>query len=121
MLLYFSLTGILLSIIFLYFNARRYASSIYVGVFFFLLSLYGITQYAILYSKSVFFVAVSFTNSVFLLYLIGPMLYMMLSEHSFSVCKTQLPVIDPLVILAVQLDLILRGLLAAPQTTKTTE
>jgi AcrR family transcriptional regulator len=53
--------------------------------------------------------------------LIGPMLYMMLSEHSFSVCKTQLPVIDPLVILAVQLDLILRGLLAAPQTTKTTD
>lgn len=48
--------------------------------------------------------------------LIGPMLHMILYEHSFGACKMHGPAIDPPAVLAVQLDLMLRGLLAqAPQ------
>lgn len=75
MLLYLSITGIALSLILLYFNARRYKSSIYLGIFFFLISLYGINQYALLYSDSIVFVALLYSNVTFLHYLIGPMLY----------------------------------------------
>jgi AcrR family transcriptional regulator len=52
--------------------------------------------------------------------LIGPMLHLMLAEHSFGACKLQpdLPP-DPRAVLATQLDLMLRGLLAAPPNPKT--
>lgn len=46
--------------------------------------------------------------------LIGPMLHMILYEHSFGACKMHGPLIDPPAVLAVQLDLMLRGLLAPP-------
>ena len=76
MLPYLSIIGILLSIILLYFNARKYSSAIYLGAFFLLVSLYGFNQYAVLYSKSVFLVSIVFLNIGFLSYLIGPMLYL---------------------------------------------
>jgi len=53
MLLYLSITGIVLALILLYFNASRYKSSIYIGVFFFVISLNGLNQFALLYSKTV--------------------------------------------------------------------
>jgi AraC-like DNA-binding protein len=75
MLLPLSVLGIFLSVILMYFNARKYASSIYLGGFFFLVSLYGFIQYTLLYSKSVFLVSVVFIHVGFPTYLAGPMLY----------------------------------------------
>ncbi len=75
MILFLSLTGILLSAILLYYNARENTSSIYLGLFFLFISLYTFIQYVVLYSKSVFLVSVVFLNVGFLSYLIGPMLY----------------------------------------------
>ncbi|MDO9257517.1 MAG: helix-turn-helix domain-containing protein [Bacteroidales bacterium] len=75
MLLYLSLVGIFLSVLLLYFNARRNASTVYLGIFFLLVSLYGINQYILLESGSVFLISILATNITFLHYLIGPMLY----------------------------------------------
>ena len=76
MLLSLSVIGIFLSVILLYFNARKYPSSIYLGAFFLLISLYGFIQYAIFYSKSVGLVSIVFVNIGFLTYLTGPALYL---------------------------------------------
>jgi len=78
MLLSLSLLGIFLSLILLYFNAREYRSSLYLGLFFFFLSLYGFYQYILLYSKSVTLISLFLFNlslSSSPVYLIGPMLY----------------------------------------------
>ena len=75
MLKYLSITGLLLSGILLYFKGLKFRSTLYLGLFFLTISLYGINQYVLLYSKSVFLVSVVATNFTFLLYLIGPMLY----------------------------------------------
>ncbi len=75
MLLFLSITGIILSIILLYFNARKYASSIYLGSFFLLVSLYGLILYALIYSGSLTLIAIAYVNPTFLTYLIGPMIY----------------------------------------------
>jgi AraC-like DNA-binding protein len=75
MLLFLSLTGIFLSTILLLFNARKYSSSIYLGLFFFLVSIYGLIQYVLVFSKTPLLVALVFIHPVFLTYLIGPMLY----------------------------------------------
>ncbi|MCF8398303.1 MAG: helix-turn-helix transcriptional regulator [Bacteroidales bacterium] len=76
MLLSLSIIGIVLSAILLFFNARRIASSIYLGAFFFLVSLYCFIEYSVIYSKSVPLAAVIFINVGFLSYLTGPMLYL---------------------------------------------
>ncbi len=76
MLLSLSVIGIFLSVILLYFNARKYPSSIYLGAFFLLISLYGFIQYSIFYSKSVSLVSIVFVNIGFLSYLTGPALYL---------------------------------------------
>ena len=75
MLLFLSLIGIFLSLILLYFNARKYRSSIYLGAFFLTVSLYGFNQWVLLYSDSVLMVSLVYTHITFLFYLIGPMLY----------------------------------------------
>lgn len=75
MILPLSIAGLILSIILLYFNARRYRSAIYLGVFFFLVSLYNFVQYILLYSKSVTPVAVVFLHFGPVAFLIGPALY----------------------------------------------
>ena len=75
MLLSLSITGIFLSAILLCFPGRRFASAIYLGVFFMLISLYGFHEYLVLYSKSVFLLSIIYNNTIFLYYLIGPMLY----------------------------------------------
>jgi len=75
MLLYLSLIGIFLSVLLLYFNARRNTSTVYLGFFFLLVSLYGINQHILLQSGSVFLISIFATNITFLHYLTGPMLY----------------------------------------------
>jgi AraC-like DNA-binding protein len=78
MLLFSSILGIFLSLILLYFNARKNRSTIYLGLFFLLISLYGFYQYVLLYSKSVFLIEillVGFSIVFPVLYLIGPMLF----------------------------------------------
>ena len=79
MLPFLSLLGIFLSVILLLFNGRKFTSSIYLGLFFLLLSLYGGYQYVLLYSKSAKLMGLllfnlSFTTSP--VYLIGPMIYL---------------------------------------------
>ncbi len=75
MILSLTMLGIFLSVILLYFNARNYTSSIYLGLFFLLISIYNFIQYVMLESKSVFWVSIVYLNIIFLTYLIGPMLY----------------------------------------------
>jgi AraC-like DNA-binding protein len=75
MLLYLSITGIVLSLILLFYNAGKFRSTIYLGLFFMTVSLYGFNQYVILYSKSVPLVALIVTNISFLFFLPGPFLY----------------------------------------------
>lgn len=78
MLLFLSILGILLSVILLYFNARNYRSSRYLGLFFLFASLYSLFQYILLYSKSVTLISLFLFNLSLVtspVYLIGPMLY----------------------------------------------
>lgn len=75
MLIYLSVTGIIFSAVLLYFNAMKYKSVIYLGLFFLSVSLYGINLYTLLYSRSVFLISLIITNISFTAYLIGPMLY----------------------------------------------
>lgn len=64
-----------LSIVLLYFNIRRYNSSIYLSVFIFLISMYAANQYVVIYSKSEFWISLIYTNFTFLSYLIGPVCF----------------------------------------------
>lgn len=78
MLAFLSLSGIFLSIILLYFHARKYGSSIYLALFFLFISLYGLYQYILLYSGSVTYITlfqVVLSLACSPPYLIGPMLY----------------------------------------------
>ena len=75
MLVYLSVTGIILSIILLLFNGWKFRSSIFLSFFFLAVSMYVINEYAVLYSKSVFFVSLITVNITFASYLIGPMLF----------------------------------------------
>lgn len=78
MLLFLSILGVFISVILLYFNARSNGSTIYLGVFFLLISLYGFYQYVLLYSKSVLLVEILLLGFIIvfpLVYLMGPMLY----------------------------------------------
>lgn len=75
MLLFSTTTGIFLSLILLSFNVRKYHATIYLGIFFFLVSLYGLAVYAFLYSESVLLVSILYYNINWLSFLIGPMLY----------------------------------------------
>jgi AraC-like DNA-binding protein len=72
----FAIIGIFLSILLLYFNARRFHSSIYLSMFFFLLSIYILVEYSVMYSKSVLLVSIFYLNFAFLFYLIGPAFYL---------------------------------------------
>jgi AraC-like DNA-binding protein len=78
MLLFFSILGVFLSVILLSFNARKNTSTLYLGSFFFLLSLYVLCQWGLLYSKSDIFVTgllAIFALIFSPLYLTGPMLF----------------------------------------------
>lgn len=75
MLLFSSITGILLSLILLSFTVRKYKATIYLSLFFLLISLYGIAVYALMYSKSVTLVSIFYFNISFLAFIVGPLLY----------------------------------------------
>jgi len=78
MLLFFSVLGIFLSLILLYFNSGKNRSTVYLGAFFFLVSLYGFYQYVLLYSKSVVLIEILLAGYAIVfppLFLIGPLLY----------------------------------------------
>jgi AraC-like DNA-binding protein len=75
MLLFLSITGVFLSVLLLFFNARKFPSAIYLGAYFFLIGLYGFIEYALIYSGSVWLVSVAYIHFSFLVYLIGPLLY----------------------------------------------
>lgn len=75
MQLFLSLSGIILSAILLYFNARNNKSTIYLGIFFLLAGLYSFSFYALLNSGSVTLATVVLVNSGVIPYLIGPSLY----------------------------------------------
>ncbi len=76
MLLYVSLFGIFLSLLLLYYNAKNYHNIIYLGIYFFLVSLYGVNQYVIMWSESVFWISIFQTNFTCFYYLIGPLSYL---------------------------------------------
>ena len=75
MLLYLSITGIVLSAILFYFNVRNFPSVVFLALFFFTMSLNGLIQYALLYSDSVVAIGVLYVNFSFAPFLTGPMLY----------------------------------------------
>lgn len=76
MLPFLSITGFSILIILLYFNIRKYPSSLYLGLYFLLVSLYVFHVYAFFYSHSIELVSITYIHFGFLSYLIGPMLYM---------------------------------------------
>jgi len=74
-LLSLSIIGFILSIILLYYNARKFPASIYLGALFFLVSLYGFIQWVFYYSNSLTLVGIFYSNFAFLAFLIGPLNY----------------------------------------------
>lgn len=76
MILLLAILGISLPIILLYYNSKNFASVIYLGSFFLLLSLYGLHHYILVFSHSVPLVKTVMIHSGFLYYLLGPMLYL---------------------------------------------
>jgi AraC-like DNA-binding protein len=75
MILSLSITGILLSVLLIYFKSRKHIATIYLGGFFFLVSFYTLNHYILLSSKSLLLITIFFTHFNFLFYLIGPLLY----------------------------------------------
>ena len=75
MLLYISLTTILLSLLLLFFNWRKQASTVYLSLAFIFLSAYGITHYLIVYGDSAFWLAIFYNHPSPLYLLIGPLLF----------------------------------------------
>lgn len=78
MILFLSISGIFLSVILLYFNAKSYRSSVYLGLYFLFVSIYGLYQHTLTISGNRFFIQIL----LFLIpvlgttfYLIGPLLY----------------------------------------------
>lgn len=78
MLLSLSLIGLFLSGLLLYFNARKYPSIIYLGLFFFCISIYSLFQWVFLFSDSVNLIRVFLMLIPFFglsAYLIGPLIF----------------------------------------------
>jgi hypothetical protein len=75
MLLFLSFLGIFLSLLLVYFNARNNPASVFMGLLFFLISIYALIDYILLYSKSIIYISIVFVNFTFISYLIGPALY----------------------------------------------
>jgi AraC-like DNA-binding protein len=72
MLLYFSLMGLFMALLLFCFGFKMRRSTVYLAIFFILISIFSIQQYVLLYSKSEFWVALTYINFSFLSYLIGP-------------------------------------------------
>lgn len=74
-LLILPVVGLILSIILLYFNARKFPAFIFLGALCFLVCLYSFIQWVLYYSKSPTLVGIFYLNFAFLAYLIGPLNY----------------------------------------------
>jgi AraC-like DNA-binding protein len=75
MLLALSIIGIVLSAVLLLFSIKSSYSNIYLGLFYFLLSLYSFSQYVFVYSKSATLV-LFLMHFAYLFYLTGPLLFL---------------------------------------------
>ena len=75
MLIFLSVLGLFLSFLLWMFNSNNYPATKFLAFFFALLSLYGLNQFVLLYSESVFWNIIISTNFTFLYYLIGPLAY----------------------------------------------
>ena len=72
MLLYLSIFGLIISLIILSYNIRKFQAKLFLGIFFLLLSLYGLNQWVFVYSGSVFALAIFSVNFSSFFFLIGP-------------------------------------------------
>jgi AraC-like DNA-binding protein len=70
-----AILGFFLSGMLVTYTSRIYRSALYLGLFFFSLSVYVLLEYANVYSKSTLLVSITFLNFTFLTYLAGPMLF----------------------------------------------
>lgn len=75
MLLYLSLMLILLAIILIIYNWKRNKNAGFIGLFFLLVAVYGLTHYLTVYGKSAFWLALFYNNISPFLLLSGPFLY----------------------------------------------
>ncbi len=79
MLLFLALTGVFLSILLIYHNGREFPSSVFLGLFFFCLSIYVLVAYILLFANSYFLIYL-FYRLIFifapLAYLTGPLFYL---------------------------------------------
>lgn len=75
MLLVTNMVGLLLSVLLISFNAGKFRSSIYLGVFFLLTSIVGVFMNIFSYSKSIPLLAITYLNFGPVLFLNGPVLY----------------------------------------------
>ena len=75
MLLFLTLSGVFLSGLLLYFNGKKFHSSVYLGLFYLFSSIHGLVRYIVLYSGSAWLVSAIYVHFSFLDYLIGPLLY----------------------------------------------
>ncbi len=69
---YISLIGVLIASYLVYFNLRRNPSILYLGAFFFFLSLYSLSNFVLYRSQSVFWISLFYVNFGHFAYLIGP-------------------------------------------------
>ncbi len=70
-----SLIGVIIGSYILYFNLKRNQTILYLGSYFFLLSLYSLSNFVIYRSQSVFWISVFYVHLGHFAYLIGPMSY----------------------------------------------
>lgn len=76
MLIFFlTLLGLFLSVLLLYFNVKESKPTVYLSAFYFLISLYLLTESVLLYSKSVFAISLIYIHPAFLSYLTGPVFF----------------------------------------------
>lgn len=73
--LFISTIGLSLSILIFFFNKGYKSANFYLACFFFFISLYVLTNFTILYSKSTFWVSIFITTIPSFFFLIGPLSY----------------------------------------------
>lgn len=74
-LLFCSILGLVISINLIFLNVGKNRCNIYLGAYFFIISLFSLVSYLIFWSKSIFLVSIVYTSTGFLQYLIGPLFY----------------------------------------------
>ncbi len=75
MLLYISLLLILLALILIVYNRKLNNNTVFIGLFFSLIAIYGLVHYFVVYGKSVFWLAIFYNHFSPFFLLAGPFLY----------------------------------------------